>query len=183
MTKQLLIYIFIFVRLQSFVAQDLNVSLSKTNKECLFGKASVTINSAAFPVNVEWNNGSHENEIDNLTSGNYSVYIRDNQNHDTTIYFNIEELICEPVPAIYFSPNNDLLYDTWSISRIENFPDFELFVYNRWGQQVHHQQGNYIPWDGTNLNLQLPDGAYYYILYLSKSDKHKFIKGDVSIIR
>jgi hypothetical protein len=29
----------------------------------------------------------------------------------------------------------------------------------------------------------LPDATYYYILYFSQTDKNKFIKGAVSILR
>lgn len=183
MKNYLSTYLFLMMALQNFEAQELNVSLSKTNKECKLGSASVSIHSAALPYHVEWSNGAVSDEINDLNSGDYSVYVRDDHDNDTTIFFNIEEFVCEPVPSIYFSPNSDLLYDTWSISRINYFPDFELFVYNRWGQQVHHQEGSYSPWDGTSLGLPLPDGAYYYILFLSKSDKNKFVKGDVSIIR
>lgn len=183
MIKQLLTYCCLLFLWQTNYAQDLNVSLIKTEQECVSAKASVTINSAALPYHVQWSNGAITDEVSDLNPGDYSVYIKDDHNKDTTIFFKIDELVCEPTAGIYFSPNGDLINDTWHINRLHYFPDFELFVYNRWGQQVHHQAGTYIPWDGTNLGSTLPDGAYYYILYLSKSNKHKFIKGDVSIIR
>jgi hypothetical protein len=41
----------------------------------------------------------------------------------------------------------------------------------------------YIPWDGSSLNIPLPDATYYYVLFFSKSDKKNFIKGDISIIK
>lgn len=168
----------------SFVkAQELDVTLIKTDKECVLGKAEVIINSGTSPFQVVWSNGSILNTIENLEEGQYSVTIADGNSKDTTIRFVIGYTICEPIPSNNFTPNGDLYNDTWSIVRIEYFPEFELYVYNRWGQQVHHQSSNYEPWDGTSLGLPLPDGTYYYVLFFSKSNKNKFIKGDVSILR
>jgi gliding motility-associated-like protein len=181
--KNYFILILLFTELTTVSAQDLSVSFKKTERVCVLGEASVTIISGAQPVHIMWSNGSLMNSIDQLDEGEYSVKITDDLNHDTTIYFNIETLICEPTVENQFTPNNDGYNDTWSITRLENFPEFDLFVYNRWGQQVHHQTNVYFPWDGRSLTLPLPDATYYYILYFSKRNKNKFIKGDVSIIR
>jgi gliding motility-associated-like protein len=183
MIKYSYILIILFAELTTVFSQNLSVNLTKTERVCELGEASVTIVTGAQPVHVLWSNGSIANKIEGLEEGDYSVKITDDQNSDTTIYFTIEKLICEPVAENHFTPNSDGYNDTWSISRLENFPEFDLFVYNRWGQQVHHQMNIYFPWDGKSLALPLPDATYYYILYFSKTDKNKFIKGDVSIIR
>lgn len=182
MIKYCYIYIFTVIALTSS-AQGLTVNFTKIERACELGQASVTIITAPPPVNYLWSNGAITNAIEGLEPGDYSVKVTADGGKDTTIYFNIEEIICEPIPETHFTPNFDGYNDTWSISRINNFPDFDLFVYNRWGQQVHHQSMTYIPWDGRSLGLPLPDATYYYILYFSKTDKNKFIKGPISIIR
>jgi gliding motility-associated-like protein len=164
-------------------AQDLMVTFSKTDKECDLGKASVHVVQGHPPYHFYWSDGSGGEYISNLAAGDYSVKVTGDGGQDTTIHFTIEESICEPVAETHFTPNFDGYNDTWSISRLENFPNFELIVYNRWGQQVHHQFNTYIPWNGTSLGLALPDATYYYILFFDITDKNKFIKGDVSIIR
>jgi len=164
------------------ISQPLSIILSKYEVPCELGKASVSV-SGSNNYHLSWSTGSHVNYIDELTSGDYFITIQYDFNKDTTIYFTIKEITCEPIAENHFTPNGDDYNDTWDISRIEKFPDFELFVYNRWGQQVHHQTKHYEPWDGRNLNLPLPDAAYYYVLYFSKADKHHFIKGNVNIIR
>jgi gliding motility-associated-like protein len=182
--KKLFLFIALYVcALQEIKAQDLVVSLSKTDKECEPGKASITVTSGTVPYQYAWSNASVMDYVENLEAGSYTVTVTDARAHDTTIVFTIEESICEPVPEKYFSPNGDSVHDSWRISRLNYFPDFDLYVYNRWGQQVHHQSNQYIPWDGTHLGLPLPDATYYYILFLSKTDKNKILKGDVSIIR
>ncbi|MES2516162.1 MAG: gliding motility-associated C-terminal domain-containing protein [Bacteroidota bacterium] len=164
-------------------AQDLSVTLHKKEVACELAEASITIVTAPPPVHYVWSNGSITSKIEQLADGVYSVTVTDDHNNDTTISFNIYNPICEPIPATAFTPNDDGIYDRWSIGRLENFPEFDLFVYNRWGQQVHHQTGNYIPWDGRSLGLPLPDATYYYVLYFSRTDMNKFIKGAVSILR
>ncbi|MBI3519717.1 MAG: gliding motility-associated C-terminal domain-containing protein [Bacteroidetes bacterium] len=165
-------------------AQDLYVELTKTERPCELRSASVSIINGIQPIHILWSTGSTESHIEEIEQeGVYSVEIKDDHNHDTTIHFTLGAIICEPAAANNFTPNNDGYNDTWSIGRLENFPDFELFVYNRWGQLVHHQENQYIPWDGKSLTIPTPDATYYYILYLSKDNRHKFIKGDVSIIR
>lgn len=182
MNIRMMTYLFVVVW-QTAVAQDLSVSLVKTDKECESGKASVSVNAGTAPFQYLWSNGALSDHVENLDAGSYTVTVTDATLQDTSIVFVIEESICEPVAENHFTPNGDAFNDNWSISRLAYFPDFELLVYNRWGQQVHRQSRQYIPWDGTHLGLPLPDGTYYYILFLSGSDKHKFIKGDVSIIR
>ena len=54
----------------------------------------------------------------------------------------------------------------WEISGIENYPETQVSVYNRWGQLIFLSKGNYKgnEWDGTYNNAILPMGVYYYII-------------------
>ncbi len=167
----------------TYNAQDLSVTFNKTERACEPGKASVTIITAPPPVHYLWSTGAITSSVDQLEPGDYWVKVTDDHNKDTTIFFYIEALVCEPNPETHFTPNSDGYNDTWDIGRIDNFPEFDLFVYNRWGQQVHRQTSVYLPWDGRSLGLPLPDGTYYYILYFSQTDKNKFIKGPITILR
>ena len=164
-------------------AQNLSVNLLKTDIECLLGKASIQIITGALPIQYLWSNGSVNSSIEELVEGDYSIKITADNSKDTIINFKIETLQCEPIPENHFTPNGDNYNDTWSINKINLFPDFELFVYNRWGQLVHYQKNEYIPWDGQTSIIPVPDATYYYMLYLSKKDRNKFVKGPVSIIR
>jgi gliding motility-associated-like protein len=181
--KSLYIFILFVASCNTLLAQDFLVDFVKTERECVLGEASVTIVNGVAPIQILWSNGSILSSVDQLQEGIYSVQVSDANNHDTIINFTIGPVYCAPIAQNNFTPNGDAFNDTWSISRLEYFPNFELFVYNRWGQLVHHQANDYIPWDGRSLTLPIPDASYYYILYLDKSDKKKFIKGDVSIVR
>jgi gliding motility-associated-like protein len=66
------------------------------------------------------------------------------------------------------TPDGDGKNDYWHIGGIENYPDNEVLIFNRWGTKVKEYVGYNNAnkrWDGTNdKNEYLPDGVYYYIL-------------------
>jgi hypothetical protein len=47
---------------------------------------------------------------------------------------------------------------------------------------VHKQEKEFYAWDGKNLGIDLPVGAYYFVFYYS-SDKHDVEKGSIVIMR
>jgi len=74
-----------------------------------------------------------------------------------------------------FSPNNDGINETFYIKGIEDYPDNEVFIYNRWGNLVFHTsnyKNDINAWDGrsqSKINLgkrKLPIGSYFYVIYI-----------------
>ncbi|MCP4120816.1 MAG: tandem-95 repeat protein, partial [Bacteroidetes bacterium] len=66
-----------------------------------------------------------------------------------------------------FSPNGDGLYDFFEIPCAEFFPDMEVIVYNRWGDQIFQSEIGYQnDWNGfwDRQAQELPDGTYYWIV-------------------
>jgi gliding motility-associated-like protein len=65
-----------------------------------------------------------------------------------------------------FSPNEDGVNDGFTILGINNFPNNEVRVYNRWGNEVYLKKGyrNDDPWAGTWKGKDLPDGTYFYYI-------------------
>ncbi len=60
--------------------------------------------------------------------------------------------------------------DTWIIQGIENYPDNKVFIFNRWGDEIHYLEGydnTRVYWDGKDKKDKvLPDGTYYYVFYI-----------------
>ena len=48
-----------------------------------------------------------------------------------------------------FTPNQDGINDVWMIYNIENYPNNNLSVHNRWGKLVYSKKGYKNDWDGT----------------------------------
>jgi gliding motility-associated-like protein len=66
------------------------------------------------------------------------------------------------------TPNGDGANDTWIIDCIEDFPDNNVEIFNRWGDKVNAFE-NYDNvsrvWKGTDSKgALLPDGTYFYVL-------------------
>ena len=83
-----------------------------------------------------------------------------------------------------FSPNGDGINDEFSILGIEEFPDNNLIIFNRWGNRVFEQKDydntREKAFDGRwNGNL-LPDGTYFYVLDLGAEE---VLSGYIQIAR
>lgn len=181
--RSLFLIIAIFISVFSY-AQHITATIVTTKDECVKGTAEVKITDGADPFTFLWSNGGTTREVKDLSVGDYWVKITDSNNRDTILYTTIEAQECIAVAPNYFTPNDDGYNDTWSISHLDVYPDFELNVYNRWGQLVHYQHKEFTPWTGKSLGIiPVADGAYYYILFYDVSNKEKFIKGSVSIVR
>ncbi|MEM7161020.1 MAG: Ig-like domain-containing protein [Bacteroidota bacterium] len=64
-----------------------------------------------------------------------------------------------------FSPNGDLNNDIWVIDGLENFPNNQVYIFNRWGTPLGEFSPYQNDWDGTYDGKALPTGTYYYMLY------------------
>ncbi|MCT8340295.1 gliding motility-associated C-terminal domain-containing protein [Flavobacteriaceae bacterium TK19130] len=78
-----------------------------------------------------------------------------------------------------FSPNSDGINDQFTITCIENYPNNELKVFNRYGSLVYRKQGYENDWEGiSNVDSGqdsdgLPTGTYYYVLELDRNAEPK----------
>ena len=67
-----------------------------------------------------------------------------------------------------FSPNGDRVNDCWEILGLQNYPGHKLEVYNRLGIKLYETDNYQNDWCGTYNGEKLPDGTYFYQLYLSE---------------
>ena len=67
------------------------------------------------------------------------------------------------------TPNGYVINDTWSIINIENYQNSLVIVYNRWGNEVYRAKGYKNDWNGNYKGDMLPEGSYYYQVYLNGS--------------
>lgn len=78
---------------------------------------------------------------------------------------------------------NDALVFDILLDISQNFPDNEIIIFNRWGDEVYKAKPYNNDWRGTNKNGdELPQATYYYILRLNIGDG-EIIRGDVTIIK
>ncbi len=132
-------------------------------------------------------------------------------NLDGSITYNADEQVCERMDSFLYeictptgcdtsqiticiscediviftavSANGDGINDVFFISNIEEYPDNELQIFNRWGNLVYETEGYKNQWRGTwNGNRDLPDGTYYYMLRLN-DDADRVFQGYLEIHR
>ena len=77
------------------------------------------------------------------------------------------------------SPNGDGVNDDWIIPNIDQYPDNEVVIYNRWGNVVYQAQPYKNDWSGecnqaglVGKNL-LPEGTYFYVVRLRREEDVK----------
>jgi gliding motility-associated-like protein len=82
-----------------------------------------------------------------------------------------------------FTPNGDGVNEVWVLPCAASFPENEVTVFNRWGQEVFSVVNYDNTWDGTVGGYALPDGTYYYMIRLTANDDKRQFEGTVSILR
>lgn len=84
-----------------------------------------------------------------------------------------------------FSPNGDGVNDRWIIEGLEDYPDAQVTIYDRWGQELIDIVGYSLvkAWDGINHGKPVTDGVYYYIVNLRDGGNSEPRKGFVTVIR
>ncbi len=87
---------------------------------------------------------------------------------EDTFYVNVQEP--EFTFPNIFTPNNDHLNDTFTISGVCDF--YHLKFYNRWGKKVYDNPNCNNDFDG----LDLPDGMYYYDVEINEDAFHGWVK-------
>jgi gliding motility-associated-like protein len=83
-----------------------------------------------------------------------------------------------------FSPNGDGTNETFEvIGRKENWKNFNLNIYNRWGEVVFTSTDPYFKWDGSLMDKRQPIGSYTYTLQFSYFNMEKNVMGNLTLLR
>jgi gliding motility-associated-like protein len=178
---------FLFTGMKMMRAQSYTITSSHTDYECSKGAAGVNLQGLqnGDVLSITWSTGAtNVTSINELEAGDYTAQLTVPSKLDTTISFKIEKTECKVSIFNHFTPNDDGYNDTWSIGNWEFYPDFHLYVFDKWGQQVHKQSGTYTKWNGLlgGSGIPVADGTYYYVFYY-EGNSGKLLKGDVTILR
>lgn len=190
-----------------FVSATISVRQSTLIPEFSFspngGTAPLTVsftNNSISNVSNNWNFGNTQvsNNIDDITQyaspGIYTVTLLiTNSDGCTAILSKTLEVASDVKPEVplgiipeLVTPNSDGKNDVFEIKGIENYPQNELEIYNRWGNKVYSASGYKNTFDGTPnykgiSDGRLPVGTYFYILKLNDKDNRIF-KGYLELV-
>ena len=138
-------------------------------------------------LTYDWSTGEETSSITIETEGDYALELTNEWNCKTT-----DEVVYKDycpwtfyVPNT-FTPNMDGLNDVFEVKG-SNVIDYEIFIFNRWGDIIYTAQSMNDHWDGTaNGNDVQIDVYVYKIIYSFESLKGLESKqrvGTVSLIR
>jgi len=125
----------------------------------------ILILSSIYISNAQANSDLNYDENLNI----YRVVALRNQNNSIESVSNA--VVVEKPYALYspnaFSPDEDGINDLFKISG-QGIVDFQIEIYNRWGQMVYKSSNLSKGWDGTFKGKNLPTGTYVYKIKTSK---------------
>ena len=132
-------------------------------------------------------NGTPANDVTIAQQGNYNITATDNFGCQRTFTVNVVEQKCSDcelyIPSA-FTPNGDGLNDMFKATSYCNFSNFDLQIFNRWGEKIFESSNSNTGWDGTYLGSKMLSGVYvYFVSYSTASHTSKTAKGTVALIR
>jgi gliding motility-associated-like protein len=83
-----------------------------------------------------------------------------------------------------FTPNGDGKNDQFRLQFKGYLLEYELSIFNRWGQVVFYSKNSRQPWDGTYRGQRLKADSYIWICnYQFFGEEKKLERGTVTLIR
>lgn len=135
----------------------------------------------------EWNNGN--NDISQIVAPEetttYIVTVTDSDgcSDSDEITITVVPLRCEIFVPNSFTPNGDGINDHLFV-RSNTISSMELYIYDRWGEEVFHTNNQDISWDGTYKGeLLTADSFAFYLSVTCTNGNQRIEKGNISILR
>ncbi|RED21976.1 gliding motility-associated-like protein [Flavobacterium cutihirudinis] len=132
-----------------------------------------------FEYSVDDNGEDFQNSniFYNVPAGLHTATVKDKDGCDTLAQFNFVVLV---FPA-FFTPNNDTFNDVWEVSGMENYPQAEVTIFDRYGKLVAQLSASKMSWDGTFNKSPLPASDYWYALKVD--DTQPVLRGHFTLKR
>ncbi|MGB0403175.1 MAG: gliding motility-associated C-terminal domain-containing protein [Salibacteraceae bacterium] len=135
------------------------------------------IGSSSKVIIYDWQDGSDEEVYDVTESGLYSLSLRNDCGADISeVYVNFDDCSNIFIPNT-FTPNGDGDNDLWSIVSLQRFLEYEVQVYNRFGQVIWESSDPEVLWDGTHMKTGEEVAIGKYIYRISYRSTFEYIEG------
>jgi len=152
---------------------------------------------APYATDYLWEGESAFYEQNDLTdttftltySGTYSV-TASNRCAGITQFLEVEEEDCGCYPFVPngFTPNNDGRNDVFKVFTNCVIQNFEMVIFDRWGNQMYNSTDVNAGWDGTARGSELQTGVYVWQMRFSALDERgilteQVLSGDVTLVK
>jgi gliding motility-associated-like protein len=148
------------------------------------GYIELNIAGGIEPYSIYWDDGGSEENLYDIRSGIYELYVNDFNLCELDTSFVIRSInnFCIRIPTA-ITPNGDSFNERWEIDMGGLYPNCEVEIFDRWGKQIFYSKGyeesQY--WDGTLNGKELPMDSYFYIINLRNGTER--LSGVITLIR
>lgn len=133
---------------------------------------------------LRWQDGTTNPTYTVTQPGTYSLSAANNcgTTQDDIV---VSKGICKVYVPTAFTPNNDGLNDIFRVSGTEVITDFDLKIFNRWGEIIFETTDKMKGWDGKLKGKMLTTGTFVYLLKYKELNavKPAMQKGTFILIR
>jgi gliding motility-associated-like protein len=125
--------------------------------------------------NYLWSTGETTPQITLTKGGTYLVNVYEGQCQEGD-----EISVVDYCPTTFyipeaFSPNYDNKNDVFKIFGT-NIPNFEIFIFNRWGEQIYHSTDFTQSWDGTYMGNLVQEDVYVVKVTYGENQENGSVK-------
>ncbi|WP_405330759.1 choice-of-anchor L domain-containing protein [Leeuwenhoekiella sp. LLG6367-2.1] len=135
-----------------------------------FGKYEYQLDNQAF---------QNTPEFINVLPGPHTVTVRGKNGScgSTTIQVQVIDF------PRYFTPNNDGYHDTWNITSLSDYPEAQIFIFDRFGKLIKNISPSGIGWDGTYRGVNMPSDDYWFRVEYTFDDTPLVFKSHFTLKR
>jgi gliding motility-associated-like protein len=133
-----------------------------------------------------WSTGETARTIQVKTEGEYVLQVTDQQGCMGSDSIHIELKDCEALLVFpnAFTPNHDGINDIFRLKYPGHVVDYQLQIFNRWGQLIYSTSDAWAGWDGMFQSELQPTGNYVWIArFTDRIGKKQTLRGSVLLIR
>ena len=168
--------------------EPLTVALGKDTTLC--PGDILTLNVQTARGNYAWNTGATNPILTVTEEGTYHVTVKNGcEEAEDAIDVSFDEVRCCNLTAPnIFTPNGDSLNELFEITSESTLQQFNLTIYNRWGNIVFESEELKDFWDGTSAGeRKAAAGVYYWIATISCTHKdfifNNTYRGTITLVR
>ncbi len=112
--------------------------------------------------------------FENTPGGLYTVYVREKNGCGMTTQWYVHLVIPK-----FFTPNGDYRNDRFRPEGFEFLTNYEIQIFDRYGQLLDHSKNRPLDWDGTFNGQALPSADYWYLIKVGEIE----VKGHFALKR
>ncbi len=158
------------------------VSLDKDTALC--GKFQYELDAGNPGMHYLWHPTGERSQI--IYANKQQKYHVEVTNEDGCTATDFIEFTRDCISSFYvptaFSPNNDGLNDVFRPRYVQNVDQYQMEIFNRWGERLFSNTDTGTGWDGTYQGIDCPMGTYTVLIHYYDYEKRRFERYQTRVV-